>query len=92
MPSYERTARAAATGATEHERDQLCFELKQHGWSLREIGRHPNVQMSHVSVKHAIERVAGIPRVRRPPGRCEGCGDAWPVGELANGLCPFCAS
>jgi hypothetical protein len=58
VPSYERTARAAVTGLTEHQRDQLCFDLRRRGWSLRRIGAHPNVQMSHVSVKHAIERVA----------------------------------
>jgi hypothetical protein len=86
MPSYERTARAGITGATEHQRDQLCFNLHRRGWSLRKIGAHPNIQMSHVSVKHAIERVAGIPRVRRSPGRCASCGEAWPVGELTNGV------
>lgn len=92
MPSYERTARAAITGATEHQRDLLCFQLKLRGWSLRKIACDPRVAMSHVSVKHAIERVAGIPRVRRSPGRCASCGEAWPVAELTNGQCPFCCA
>jgi hypothetical protein len=92
MPSYERTARAGITGATEHQRDLLCFALHQRGWSLRKIGAHPKVAMSHVSVKHAIERVAGIPRVRTRPTRCSSCGEAWPVAELTGGVCPFCAS
>jgi hypothetical protein len=91
MPSYEREARAGITGATERERDLLCFDLAQRGWSLRRIAAHPKVQMSHVSVKHAIERVIGVPRVRRQPGRCTRCGEAWPVGELTDGVCPFCA-
>lgn len=91
MPSYERGARAAITGLTEGARDQLCFDLRRRGWSLRRIGADPRVAMSHVSVKHAIERVAGIPRVRRRPVRCGSCGEAWEPEELTDGVCPFCA-
>jgi hypothetical protein len=92
MPSYEREARAGVTGATESERDQLCFDLQQRGWPLRKIGKHPRVQMSHVSVMHAIGRVVGKPRVRQSASRCSDCGEAWDAGELTDGVCPFCAA
>jgi predicted nucleic acid-binding Zn ribbon protein len=91
MPSYEREARAGNTGATENERDQLCFDLRQRGWSLRKIGQHPKVQMSHVSVMYAIDRVVGKPRARQSPNRCSDCGEAWDADELDGGVCPFCA-
>lgn len=87
MPA-EMEGRYAATGINELARDRLIWQLHQAGWSLRQIGAHPQVAMSHVSVKFRLDKLAGIARRRNPT--CRGCGRGVPTGELIDGFCEEC--
>lgn len=53
-----------STSGTPLARDQLILDLRDRGWSQREIGRHPSVGLSQPAVKYILDAAAGKPRQR----------------------------